>query len=110
MRSLTENEKKLLRLLLEKSDFEINIEEIGVCDIEDGQMGSLRFISSRLYQDRQMGKIISEMVFKDADNIPISVNLSVDDKGVLYELDIWKVDFSKVEIYPSKETLMKAVG
>ncbi len=35
------------------------------------------------------------MTFVDEDGIDIIVSLNVDEKGILYELDVWKVDYSK---------------
>jgi hypothetical protein len=47
-----------------------------------------------------MGSYAAEKVFIDSDGIPIMVYLDLDQSGALYELDIWKVDFSPVIKYP----------
>ena len=48
-----------------------------------------------------MYKCIAEKEFLDSDGVPISVTLNIDDDGLLYELDIWKVDFSPIIKYPN---------
>jgi hypothetical protein len=37
-------------------------------------------------------------MFKDIDGTPVSAALNVDQQGNLYELDIWKVDFSPTQV------------
>ena len=60
-------------------------------EMNDGGMGSLRFVGRA---DRRFGRCIGEAEFDDADGVPVSVALNVDQYGELFELDLWKVDFS----------------
>jgi hypothetical protein len=62
--------------------------------MNDGGMGSLRFVGSA---DRRFGKCIGEAEFDDLDGVPVSVALNVDQYGQLFELDLWKVDFSPLK-------------
>ncbi len=55
-------------------------------------MGSLAIGEN--YANRQLGAEVAEFMFKDIDGTPVSASLNVDQQGELYELDIWKVDFS----------------
>ena len=72
---------------------------IKVEEMNDGNMGSLLFASSK--QDRRLGDAIAEIRFQDEDDIPVLVSLNVDQDGDLYELDSWKVDFSLLKRIPN---------
>jgi hypothetical protein len=92
-RPLTPKERDLIVYILGQSssshgDFDL------VEDMNDGGMGSLRFVGSA---DRQLGKCIGEAEFDDADGVPVSVALNSDQCGELFELDLWKVDFSPLQ-------------
>lgn len=66
-------------------------------------MGSLGLMPNNLsYFNRKYGKELSRFEFKDNDGVPVSITLNLDDQGLLYELDIWKVNFSKVLSYPNE--------
>jgi hypothetical protein len=73
-------------------------------DMKDGGMGSVRFKDSD-NRERRLGKKIAEAEFRDQDGIPVSAVLNLDDKGQLFELDMWKVDFSALKRYPRPEDL-----
>jgi hypothetical protein len=73
-------------------------------DMKDGGMGSVRFKDSD-NRERRLGKKIAEAEFRDQDGIPVSAVLNLDDKGQLFELDMWKVDFSALKRYPRPEEL-----
>lgn len=62
-----------------------------VQDMRDGGMGSLRFSGA---ERRRFGSTLAEAEFRDADGTLVSVALMLDEAGELFELDIWKVDFS----------------
>ena len=106
MRKLRTEERNLVQLLLDQSEYSFEIEDIDVIDMKDGNMGSITFLSEDLLDDRCMAKTIAEMSFKDEDSTLISVSLNIDCKGYLFELDIWKVDFTEVKKYPSLRTLV----
>ena len=89
-RPLTPKERDLVVYILGQSSSshgDFNLVE----DMNDGGMGSLRFVGSA---DRSLGKCIGEAEFDDADGVPVSVALNMDQRGELFELDLWKVDFS----------------
>ena len=73
-------------------------------DMKDGGMGSLHF-KDKDNRERRLGKKIAEAEFTDEDGIPVSAVLNLDDKGQLFELDMWKVDFSALKRYPRPEEL-----
>ncbi len=57
----------------------------------DGHMGSLRFVGS---SDRCYGRALISVVAHDVDTTPLLISLDLDQHGNLFELDVWKVDFS----------------
>jgi hypothetical protein len=61
-------------------------------------MGSLRFDSQN--QERVLSQDIYREEFPDSDGVPIFVALSLDNYDELFELDIWKVDFSPLKRFP----------
>jgi hypothetical protein len=68
-------------------------------DMKDGGMGSLRF-KSEADRARRFGTKIAEAEYTDADGVPVSAAVNLDDHGELFELDIWKADFSPLKRYP----------
>lgn len=69
-------------------------------DMDDGGMGSLLFPGSR---DRIYGGTLAEAEFRDEDGTPVLVSLNLDSSGELFELDVWKVDFSPLIRIPPIE-------
>ena len=102
MRDLKNYERDLLLCLLRDVQGQtFNLNDIKVEEINDGKMGSLYFIhDQKSVSQRKMGKCIAERKFNDSDNLPILVSLNVDEDGNLFELDIWKVDFSHIKLFP----------
>jgi hypothetical protein len=66
----------------------------------DGGMGSLLLLPPR--GDRVVSAQVAKAEFDDADGIPVSATLNLDDAGALFELDIWKVDFSRLQRLPDE--------
>ncbi len=73
--------------------------------MNDGGMGSVRFVGGA---DRQFGGVIAEGNFRDEDGTQVTVAINVDQHGELYEIDIWKVDFSPVKRIPPVEQIQIA--
>jgi hypothetical protein len=77
--------------------------EAGLLDLieakpmEDGGMGSLYFPRPDKARDqRRFGKRIAQTEFADEDGVLVSVALNVDQDDQLFELDVWRTDFSPV--------------
>lgn len=102
-RRLTPDEKALVECLLKQADqgsfAPINLETSEVSPMADGGMGSFRFVSAT-DDARHFGKRIAERKFRDIDGTPILVSLNVDREQRLFELDVWKVDFTPVRKFP----------
>ncbi len=104
VRDLTKAEHKLMLCLLKESQISLNIDinSLKVMEMNDGGMGSLYFVSDKkLRNERLFGGTIAEKVFYDTDGVMLSITLNVDKEGILYELDIWKVDFSPLNEIPN---------
>jgi len=69
-------------------------------EMDDGGMGSLRF-SGPENVSRRLGEQLVEKEFADIDGVPVIVAINLDDRGDLYELDVWKVDFSPLKRFPA---------
>lgn len=70
-------------------------------EMDDGRMGGLKFVSSK--EDRSLGVVLAEKEFVDQDGVPVIATLNLDSDGELYELDVWKVDFSPLKSFPFTE-------
>jgi len=102
-RKLNTKEYELLKYLLDfVEDYDFGIDNIKVVDMKDGGMGSLLFVSSNHKKNRKMSESIIEKQFNDADGVPISVCVNIDEEKKLFELDIWRVDFNPVIRFPSR--------
>jgi len=95
MRNLNSTEIAIITKLLKIAKLKIDITQLLVNPMDDGGMGSLAIGEN--YASRQIGEEVAKYMFKDIDGTPVSVSLNVDQQGNLYELDIWKVDFSPTQ-------------
>lgn len=105
MRKLSKYEQELIRFLVlsgSPQDMELaqKLPTYEVTEMNDGNMGSLLFVKSG-DDSRVLGRKLAEAVFNDTDGTPVNVCLNLDELGELYELDVWKVDFSTVKEWPS---------
>jgi len=96
MRKLNLTEIEIITKLLDIAKLQIDITQLLVNPVDDGGMGSLSIGEN--YDNRQLGEQVAEYMFKDLDGTPVSAALNVDESGELYELDIWKVDFSLTQM------------
>ncbi len=105
-RSPREDELKLIDFLVEKSGQEelaAQLDGIVVEPMNDGGMGGLVLMPkcvSKNYKERQFGSSVSEHIFDDSDGIAVIATLYLDSDGCLYELDMWKVNYSKIVRFP----------
>ena len=97
IRKLTEREIGLVSYLANKANYKLQpnwLENVDIMPLDDGGMGSMVFIASTKQKARKSETLISDCEFKDKDGITVVASLFVDDNNDLYELDIWKTDFS----------------
>jgi ABC-type uncharacterized transport system ATPase subunit len=107
-RFLKIEEKKFIANILQNiPDAEFFIEKLeilSVVDMKDGGMGSIKFISDNTKtKNRKFGSVLKAIEVLDLDGVPISVTLNLDENGELFELDVWKVDFSPLKKFPTVE-------
>src|SRR6266404_6570699 len=69
------------------------VERALVQEMKDGGMGSLRFWQKD-GENRILGGVPAEAHFRDADGMLVIASVIVDQTGAVYELDLWRVDFS----------------
>lgn len=98
-RNIKEEEKVLITSILELANSTERISSIPevVYDLDDGGMGTIKFTNN---PERIYGKDILQVNYIDSDTTPVVIALTVDDKGELFELDFWKVNFEKLLSYP----------
>lgn len=107
-RSLRIEELRLVEALIASSPgrdhLANNLEHRLVEEMNDGGMGSLRFVDDG-QTDRSFGAAFAEGRFLDEDGVPVSVVLNLDDRGALFELDVFKADFSALKRFPAMADL-----
>jgi hypothetical protein len=113
-RKLRKEEAVLIAAMLRNSpkadELLRSLSERRVQEMNDGGMGSLRFRTAD-NRRRHFGKKIAEAEFTDQDGTLVSAVVNLDEIGELFELDIWRVDFSPLKRYPRPEDLrLKPLG
>lgn len=97
-RLLTEKEQAVLGVLLRDNSEAAHLLSLLpfqlVTEMADGGMGSLQFYRPEKVASRRYGDDIAQIELQDEDGIPVMVSLIVDQDNQLYELEMWKVDFS----------------
>jgi len=100
MRRLLDHELPLTQHLLDAGARLERAEQLLVEPLADGGMGSLRIGGAAT--DRELGRKVAEVHFADADGTAVIAALNVDVDDQLLEIDIWKVDFSALQRWPSQ--------
>jgi hypothetical protein len=105
-RQLREAERALITKLVRNTSYENDVME-QLCDgvvhdMPDGGMGSIKF-QNRSSSEPFYGKQIAEGAFRDRDGTAVSVTLSLDGSGSLFEFDVFKADGSALISYPALE-------
>jgi hypothetical protein len=107
-RKLTIQEKKLIEVLLCKASIDYPLDwdkDMIVQPMNDGEMGSLFLFPKGeidMNLERRFGQQVSDIQFVDDDGVIVVASLNIDDKGYLYELDIWKTNYEKLIKIPDK--------
>jgi hypothetical protein len=73
-------------------------------DMNDGGMGSVKFVYPEV-PHRRMSFELADAKYTDEDGVLVSIALNLDQFGDLFELDFWKVNFSRLVRYPRAEEL-----
>lgn len=103
MRKSNVKEIHFLEYLIRQSDVHLPNgwqDELMVEDMDDGGMGSLTLYPPIYSAERAFGRQVSEYQFLDKDMTPVIATLYVDKQEHLFELDIWKVDYSPLLSLP----------
>lgn len=105
-RKPTIQEINLIRHLAQKAGLELGVDwdqSLMVTPLNDDGMGSLRLEPHELVQpNRKMDRRVSEYIFKDADGVDVIASLNLDTNSELFELDLWKTDFSRLIALPQQ--------
>jgi hypothetical protein len=110
IRTPSQNERDLLRALLlqaQNADQLLReVEGVHVLEMSDGGMGSLTLVPEGVGQsNRRFGCQVVQGEFLDVDGVPVSVAVNLDEDGRLFELDVWKADFSPIREWPDPSSV-----
>ena len=107
MRSLKSEEIPLVKFMIQKAGLEIEVSDLKLESMDDGGMGSLHFFTET--KEPKFGKTVSEYEFKDQDGLPVFATLILDQNDRIYELDMWKVDYSPLQKWPKPQPSPSAI-
>ena len=106
MRLLRAHESPLVIFLADSAGVSIDVNSIQVEPMSDGDMGSLRF--APFDPGRRLGSTPSGCEFRDTDGVLVSAELNLDQDGVPFEIDVWKVDSTPLQVWPSRQDIQPA--
>ena len=103
MRPLKKHEIQFIESLLQAHQIynKLDLASLLVQPLLDGGMGSLQFQCN--CSCPQLGRTIAEYRFQALDGVEVIATLSLDQQGHLFELDMWKTDFSLLQRWPQVE-------
>ncbi|WP_044170750.1 DUF6984 family protein [Flectobacillus major] len=104
-RKIRPQERELIEYLLKQigfttDDYPINED---VVEYEGGKMGSISMGEDPNLYD---GDLI-QVEYIDTDETPVVITLTKDVNNKLLDLDFWKVDFSKLLVYPTPDKVVR---
>jgi hypothetical protein len=108
-RKLRAEEIALIQTLLgfgSREDLIASLKDAEVREIPGGEIGSLVFAPVNS-GERKFGDVLATADAADSDGTTITFALNLDRSGALYELDIWKDDFSHVITLPDAGSLRR---
>lgn len=101
-RLLRSEETALVRHLGGEHSRKWDLADALVEDVEDGDMGSIRFLSCD-EREPEFTTDFADCEYVDSDGVEVLITLEVDEEQYPVELDLWKVDFKPLRRYPTVE-------
>ena len=104
-RLLRDDERDVITIMLRTGGFNTlraRLDKAYVVDLQDGGMGGIRFVSGG---EQCRDHAVAQARYVDDDGVSVSIELNVDGEGELFELDLWKVDFSRLKRFPRPQDL-----
>jgi hypothetical protein len=100
-KEISSTQKAILEYLVSEASLDLPIgwnSNLFVKQMDDGGMGSFFILQSDYSANlnRKFGKQASEYQFNDEDGVPVLVTLNLDEDNRLFEVDVWKTDYSPV--------------
>lgn len=110
LRPVSAKELKVIETLLignqNAHQYLAELPELYVAEIDDGGMGSCRLFPAGVScQSRRFQKQIAHGTFRDADGCEVSTTINIAEDGHLFELDVWKVDFTPLQRWPESDEI-----
>ena len=102
MRALLECERPLVGYLFEMAGLTVDLDALQIQPMADGGMGSLAIAPT----GRQYGSSPAECHFYGQDGVVVSAEMYLDPAGAPFGVDVWKVDSSSTERWPSRSELI----
>jgi hypothetical protein len=100
-RKLNKEEIDLIEYLAGKANYQLGkkwYDEYKAFPMDDGGMGSILLVVDHLpKQERFFKAQIADCILHDVDDVAIIISLNIDQNDFLFELDVWKVDYSPVK-------------
>ena len=105
-RKPSREELQLLEFMLNKAHIKVLYKpwknRVLVVPMQDGGMGSLRWCLTGVpYEQSPPLHFAVDHEFLDTDKVPVLVTLYIDNRQQVFELDVWKADFSPLVAFSS---------
>lgn len=108
VRELHSTERQLVEHMLAAARTNFRLPATAIVESLNDGMGSLEFVSGN--SNRRFGGEIAVAEFNDADGVLVYATLLLDQHGDLFELEMWKVDFSPLQQWPTPESTTVKAG
>lgn len=100
-KEISDTQRAVLEYLVSKADLDLPEgwdRSLFTKQMDDGGMGSFLILKENHSRNDspKFGRQVSEYQFNDEDGVPVLVTLNVDEHNDLFEVDVWKVDYSPV--------------
>ncbi|MBB5647909.1 DUF6984 family protein [Pedobacter cryoconitis] len=89
----------MIKDTIEGQDIINKLSDVNVKEMNDGGMGSLKVIVEGK-DDRAYSRVLAEADFSDVDQVPVFISVILDSNGKLFELEVFKGDFSPLKRFP----------
>ncbi len=103
LRPIKEEEIVLINFLLIKA--KLNPADFEIAEmVDDYENAKMRSIGMGV-PEAEFASDIIQVLYIDADGVSVIISLTKDTQGKLLDLDFWKEDFSKLQVYPTPEAI-----
>jgi hypothetical protein len=92
--------QQLIYRLCQTANLSLSSKNLKGYQLSKMQMAYRIYCEEQELKNRKKGKAISDIMWKDVDGVIAFATLYADLMGNLFELDVWKLNFTKPKCFP----------